>query len=122
VINVADIDYSDEPILAHLTSNLDPSRSSPRWRRRLGGPASHAASVDARSSQASTVRYPSARPSSTHSLEMPVSPGGALGLAARYDQARRIHHPLEKALIENERVCWHLSSDGARWRFHVERM
>ncbi|WP_158441140.1 DUF499 domain-containing protein [Kribbella steppae] len=122
VINVADIDYSDEPVLAHLTSNLGRPEFARVAEADLAGPASHAASVDAhvfggKPPYATRV----ARTVFIHSLEMTVTAG-----AGRSEWLLGTIRPgesttlLEKALTENERICWHLSSDGARWRFHVE--
>jgi hypothetical protein len=122
VINVADLDYGDEPVLAHLTSNLGRPEFAQVAEADLAGPASHAASVDARvfpGKPPYATRV--ARTVFTHSLEMTVSAG-----AGRSDWLLGTIRPgesttlLEKALTENERVCWHLSTDGARWRFHVE--
>ncbi len=122
VINVADIDYSDEPVRYHLTMGLERPEFSRVAEVDLAGPSSHAASVDAR---VFPDREPYAtrvcRTVFTHSLEMTVSAGAGrtewiLGTMQPGDTTAL----LERALAESERVCWHLSSDGARWRFHVE--
>lgn len=122
VINVADIDYGDEPVLAHLTSNLGRPEFSGVASVDLAGTLSHASSVD---KQVFPNKPPYAtritRTVFTHSLEMTVAAG-----AGRTDWILGTMRPgdatavLEKALTESERVCWHLSSDGIRWRFHVE--
>jgi len=122
VINVADIDYGDEPVLAHLTSNLGRPEFSGVASVDLAGTLSHASSVD---KQVFPNKPPYAtritRTVFTHSLEMAVAAG-----AGRTDWILGTMRPgdatavLEKALTESERVCWHLSSDGIRWRFHVE--
>lgn len=122
VINVADIDYGDEPVLAHLTSNLGRPEFSGVASVDLAGPLSHASSVD-RQVFPNKAPYSTriARTVFTHSLEMTVAAG-----AGRTDWILGTMRPgdatavLEKALIESERVFWHLSSDGIRWRFHVE--
>jgi hypothetical protein len=122
VINVADIDYADAPILNHLTDGLGRGEFASVARGDFAGPTSHAAAVDddvfpARSPFATRV----ARTVFTHSLEMKVNAG-----AARNDWLLGTLRPgedpaiLEKALTESEKVFWHLAFDGARWRFNVE--
>lgn len=122
IINVGDIDFEDEPVLSHLTNGLQRPEFSTVAQVDLAGPTSHAAAVDAKV-------FPGKPPYATrvartvfvHSLELSVSAGAGraewlLGTIEPGDPMAL----LEKALSENERVCWHLSSDGIRWRFHVE--
>lgn len=122
VINVGDIDYSDEPVLSHLTDGLDRSEFEGVAKADFAGPASHAASVNekifpGKSPYATRV----AQTVFTHSLEMKVSAG-----ASRNDWILGTLRPgedasvLEKALTECEKTFWHLAFDGARWRFNIE--
>lgn len=122
VINVGDIDYSDAPVLNHLTDGLGRGEFASVASGDFAGPTSHAASVDA------TVfpgkpRYATRVASTvfTHSLEMKANAG-----AGRNDWLVGTLRPgedatiFEKALTESEKVFWHLAFDGARWRFNVE--
>jgi hypothetical protein len=122
IINVADIDYSAAPVLNHLTDGLGRGEFSGVALADLAGPTSHAATVDAdvfpgKPPYATRV----ARTVFTHSLEMKVSAG-----AARADYLLGTLRPgdnpslLDKALTEAERMFWHLSFDGSRWRFNIE--
>lgn len=122
VINVADIDYSAAPVLNHLTDGLGRGEFSSVALADVAGPTSHAATVDqeifpGKAPYATRV----ARTVFTHSLEMKVSAG-----AARGDYLLGTLRPgddpalLDKALTEAERIFWHLSFDGSRWRFNVE--
>ena len=122
VINVADIDYDDEPVRNHLTIGLERPEYANVAKVDLAGGSSHTALVDrdvfpGKPPYATRV----ARTVFTHSLEMTMSAG-----AGRADWIVGTMQPgdttalLEKALAENERVCWHLSSDLSRWRFHTE--
>ncbi|MGC4758818.1 DUF499 domain-containing protein [Micromonospora trifolii] len=122
VINVADIDYADGPVLNHLTDGLGRGEFAGVARGDFAGPTSHAEAVDdevfpGKPPYAARV----ARTVFTHSLEMKVNAG-----AARNDWLLGTLRPgedpaiLEKALTESEKVFWHLAFDGARWRFNVE--
>ncbi|MEV6695317.1 DUF499 domain-containing protein [Micromonospora sp. NPDC051196] len=122
VINVADIDYADGPVLNHLTDGLGRGEFAGVARGDFAGPTSHAKAVDdevfpGKPPYAARV----ARTVFTHSLEMKVNAG-----AARNDWLLGTLRPgedpaiLEKALTESEKVFWHLAFDGARWRFNVE--
>lgn len=122
IINVADIDFEDDPVLRHLTTGLDRPEFATVAAVDLAGRNSHAAAVD-------EAVFPGKPPYATrvartvfiHSLELAASAG-----AGRAEWVMGTLQPgdpialLEKALTENERVCWHLSSDALRWRFHVE--
>lgn len=122
IINVGDIDYSWEPVLNHLTDGLGRAEYASVALGDFAGPNSHSAAVDAdvfpgKPAYATRV----ARTVFTHSLEM-VSTAGA----GRNDWLVGTLRPgedasiFEKALTESEKVFWHLSFDGARWRFNVE--
>ncbi|MCZ1002042.1 DUF499 domain-containing protein [Streptomyces mirabilis] len=122
IINVGDIDYSNEPVLNHLTDGLGRAEYASVAKGDFASKASHAAVVDAdvfpgRPAYATRV----ARTVFTHSLEM-VSTAGA----GRNDWLVGTLRPgedaalFEKALTESERGFWHLSYDGARWRFNIE--
>ena len=122
IINVGDIDYSDAPVLNHLTDGLGRGEFSSVAVGDFAGSQSHATSVDAdvfpgKPHYATRV----ARTVFTHSLEMKANAG-----AGRNDWLVGTMRPgedvtiFEKALTESERVFWHLSFDGARWRFNVE--
>jgi hypothetical protein len=122
VINVADVDFADEPVRNHLTTGLDRPEFARVAEVDLAGSTSHTAAVD-RKVFVGKPPYATrvARTVFIHSLEMAVSAGAGraewlMGTLCPGDPTTL----LEKALTENERVCWHLSSDGARWRFHVE--
>ncbi|OZE26971.1 hypothetical protein CH278_25785 [Rhodococcus sp. 05-2254-5] len=122
IINVGDIDYSDAPVLNHLTDGLGRGEFSSVAIGDFAGRTSHAVSVDAdifpgKPHYATRV----ARTVFTHSLEMKSNAG-----AGRNDWLVGTLRPgedatiFEKALIESEKVFWHLAFDGARWRFNVE--
>jgi hypothetical protein len=122
ILNVADIDYSAAPVLNHLTDGLGRGEFSAVAMADLAGPTSHSATVDAevfpgKPPYATRV----ARTVLTHSLEMKVSAG-----ASRADYLLGSLRPgenpslLDKALSEAERMFWHLSFDGSRWRFNIE--
>ncbi|MFJ3824167.1 ATP-binding protein [Streptomyces nodosus] len=122
IVNVGDIDYSHEPVLNHLTDGLGRAEYASVAKGDFASKASHAAVVDAdvfpgKPAYATRV----ARTVFTHSLEM-VSTAGAgrndwLIGTLRPDEDATV---FEKALTESEKVCWHLSYDGARWRFNIE--
>ncbi|MGK9270711.1 ATP-binding protein [Williamsia muralis] len=122
IINVGDIDYSDPPVLNHLTDGLGRGEFSSVAKGDFASSTSHAVSVDAdvfpgKPHYATRV----ARTVFTHSLEMKSNAG-----AGRNDWLLGTLRPgedatiFEKALTESEKVFWHLSFDGARWRFNVE--
>lgn len=122
IINVGDIDYSNEPVLNHLTDGLGRAEYASVAQGDFAGPKSHAAAVDAdvfpgKPAYATRV----ARTVFTHSLEMVATAG-----AGRNDWVVGTLRPgedatiFEKALTETEKVFWHLSYDGSRWRFNIE--
>lgn len=122
IINVGDIDYSNEPVLNHLTDGLGRAEYASVAQGDFAGPKSHAAAVDAdvfpgKPAYATRV----ARTVFTHSLEMVATAG-----AGRNDWVVGTLRPgedatiFEKALTESEKVFWHLSYDGSRWRFNIE--
>lgn len=122
IINVGDIDYSNQSVLNHLTDGLGRGEYASVARGDFAGANSHAAAVDedvfpGKPAYATRV----ARSVFTHSLEM-VSTAGA----GRNDWLVGTLRPgedatlFEKALTESEKVFWHLSFDGARWRFNIE--
>lgn len=122
IINVGDIDYSNEPVLNHLTDGLGRGEYSSVAIGDFAGRSSHAAAVDEEvfpGKPAYATRV--ARTVFTHSLEM-VSTAGAgrndwiVGTLRPGDDAT----VFEKALTESEKKFWHLSFDGARWRFNIE--
>ncbi|HEY3903060.1 MAG TPA: DUF499 domain-containing protein [Streptosporangiaceae bacterium] len=122
VINVADIDYDNPPVLNHLTDGLDRGEFAGVARSDFAGPTAHSAMVDAEVFPGKP-RYATrvARTVFTHSLELKATAG-----ASRNDWLLGTLRPgedpaiLEKALTESEKVFWHLAFDGARWRFNVE--
>lgn len=122
IINVADVDYSNEAVLNHLTENIGKSEFEGVARADIAGTNSHAASVD-ENVFAATEPYATrvGRTVLTHSLESKTNAG-----AGRNDWLVGTLRPgedpavLEKALAELEKVAWHLGYDGARWRFSVE--
>lgn len=122
IINVGDIDYSDAPVLNHLTDGLGRGEFSSVAIGDFAGRSSHSVSVDA-DIFPGKPRYATrvARTVFTHSLEMKSNTG-----AGRNDWLVGTLRPgedatiFEKALTESEKVFWHLAYDGARWRFNVE--
>lgn len=122
IINVGDIDYSDAPVLNHLTDGLGRGEFSSVAVGDFASAQSHAASVDAdvfpgKPQYATRV----ARTVFTHSLEMKANAGAGrndwlIGTLRPHEDAT----VFEKALTESEKVFWHLGFDGARWRFNVE--
>lgn len=122
VINVGDIAYDDDPVLSHLTDGLGRAEYASVAEGDFAGSQSHAAAVDAdvfpgKPAYATRV----ARTVFTHSLEMVATAG-----AGRNDWIVGTLRPgedaaiFEKALTESEKVFWHLSFDGGRWRFNIE--
>lgn len=122
IINVGDIDYTDAPVLNHLTDGLGRGEFSSVAKGDFASSTSHAVSVDAdvfpgKPQYATRV----ARTVFTHSLEMKSNAG-----AGRNDWLLGTLRPgedatiFEKALTESEKVFWHLAFDGARWRFNIE--
>jgi hypothetical protein len=122
IINVGDIDYDNDPVLNHLTDGLGRSEYASVAEGDFAGKQSHSAAVDADifpGKPAYTTRV--ARTVFTHSLEMVATAG-----AGRNDWIVGTLRPgedtaiFEKALTESEKVFWHLSFDGGRWRFNIE--
>lgn len=121
IINVADIDYSDAPVANHLTDGIDRPQFKSVLQADLAGPSSHAAAVDAEIFGGKRYATLVARTVFTHSLELAVTAGASrndwiLGTLCP-DEDPAIY---EKALTESEDRFWHLSYDGARWRFDIE--
>jgi len=122
IINVGDIDYSNGAVLSHLTDGLGRSEYASVATGDFAGENSHAAAIDkdvfsAKGAYATRI----ARTVFTHSLEMVATAG-----AGRNDWLIGTLRPseevmlFEKALNESEKVFWHLSYDGSRWRFNIE--
>lgn len=122
VINVGDIDFDNDPVLNHLTDGLGRAEYASVAEGDFAGKHSHAAAVDAdifpgKPAYATRV----AHTVFTHSLEMVATAG-----AGRNDWIVGTLRPgedtaiFEKALTESEKVFWHLSFDGGRWRFNIE--
>ncbi|MEU6020697.1 DUF499 domain-containing protein [Micromonospora sp. NPDC047134] len=122
IINVADINLARLNTLNHLTIAIDRTAFSGVAKVDLAWPESHCHFVD-------VARFPGKPPFATrtattvflHSLEMRSGVGAGrneyvLG-TLRVGEAPEI---LDEALAEAEQVCWHLTYDGTRWRFHTE--
>jgi hypothetical protein len=122
IINVADINLARLNTLNHLTVAIDRGAFSGVAKVDLAGPESHCHAVD-------VARFPGKPPFATraattvflHSLEMRAGVGAGrseyvLG-TLRVGEDPEI---LDESLGEAERVCWHLTYDGTRWRFHTE--
>lgn len=122
VINVADINLNRLAILNHLTVAIDRAAFAGVAKVDLAGEDAHCSAVD---SKRFAGKPPFATRAATtvflHSLEMRTGVGAGrseylLG-TLRVGEDPEI---LDEALTEAERVCWHLTYDGARWRFHTE--
>jgi hypothetical protein len=122
VINVADINLERPNTLNHLTVAIDRASFSGVAKVDLVGTESHCHAVDA-------ARFPGKSPFATraattvflHSLEMRTGVGA--GRSEYVLGTLRVGEDAEifdEALSEAERVCWHLTYDGTRWRFHTE--
>jgi hypothetical protein len=122
IINVADVDLSWNTVLNALTVAIERAAFAGVARVDLAGPASHCAQVDSsRFHGRAPFAARTARTVFLHSLELKSGVGAGpaefvLG-TLRPGESPEI---LEEALTEAERVCWHLTYDGARWRFHTE--
>lgn len=122
VINVADLDYRDAPVVNHLTVGIGRPEFESVAKADVAGAGSHAAAVDNDVFQGNE-KYATrvAATVFTHSLEMKVTAG-----ASRNDWILGTLRPgeapavIEKALMESEKRFWHLAFDGSRWRFNVE--
>ena len=122
VLNVADIGLSTGDTLSQLTVGLGRADFENVGRVDVAASDSHASYVD---STRFAGREPYASRAATtvflHSLEL-ASTGGAtrpdylLGSLKVGDEPEVI----AEALAELEKLAWHLSYDGARWRFLVE--
>lgn len=122
VINVADVNLGRLGILNHLTVAIDRDAFSGVAKVDLVGLDAHCHTVD-------VIRFPGKAPFATraatavflHSLEMRTGVGAGRGEyvlgALRVGEDPEV---LDEALAEAERVCWHLTYDGTRWRFHTE--
>lgn len=122
IINVADIDYSRQDVLAHLTYGIGRPEYEPVAQGDFAGPTSRAAAVDA-SRFAGRLPYATRACATvfTHSLEQVLTAGAGrndylLGTLRIGDEPAVIG----EALAEVERVAWHLFYDGLRWRFLTE--
>jgi hypothetical protein len=122
LLNVADIDFNRQVVLSHLTVGIERPDFEPVARVDFAGPDSHAARVDA---DRFGGRLPYATRACTtvfcHSLELVTMAGATradylLGTLRAGDDATVIG----EALAEVEKVAWHLSWDGSRWRFITE--
>ncbi|MGW1347609.1 DUF499 domain-containing protein, partial [Kribbella sp. NPDC002412] len=121
VINAADINLARPEVLNRLTVAIDRAAFSGVAKVDLAAD-SHCGAVDA-------TRFAGRSPFATragttvflHSLEMRTGVGAGrseyvLGTLRVGDDPEL----LDEALTEAERVCWHLTYDGIRWRFHTE--
>src|SRR6266545_4175363 len=122
VINVADIDYDSDPVLAHLTIGLGRPDFENVARADFVGSDSHSAQVD---DQRFAGRAPFATRASrtvfTHSLEM-ITTAGAGRADAVLGTARVGDDPevISEALGALDQVAWFLDYTGNRWRFSTE--
>ncbi|WP_410598445.1 ATP-binding protein [Amycolatopsis sp. lyj-90] len=122
VINVADINLDRLAILNHLTVAIDRAAFAGVAKVDLAGDDAHCFTVD---SKRFAGKPPFATRTATtvflHSLEMRTGVGA--GRSEYLLGTLRVGEDPElfdEALSEAERVCWHLTYDGARWRFHTE--
>jgi Protein of unknown function (DUF499) len=122
IINVADIDFGQHDILAHLTHGIKRPEFEQVAQGDFASPLSRAAAID-------SSRFPGRLPYATracatvftHSLEQVLTSGAGrndylLGTLRIGDEPAVIG----EALAEVERVAWHLFYDGLRWRFLTE--
>jgi hypothetical protein len=122
IVNVADIDYDREAVLAHLTVGIGRPDFEGVAKADFAGDTAHAATVDA-------GRFAGRRPYATracrtvftHSLEM-VSTAGAGRTDYLLGTLRVADDPevIGEALAAVEKLAWHLDYDGTRWRFSTE--
>ncbi|WP_044888613.1 DUF499 domain-containing protein [Frankia torreyi] len=122
IVNVADIDLARPAVLNRLTVAVERAPFAGVAQVDIAGPDSHCGQVDqtrfhGRPAYATRV----ARTVFLHSLELKAGVGAG---PAEYvlGTLRPGEDPeiLDEALREAERVCWHLTYDGTRWRFHTE--
>jgi hypothetical protein len=122
IINVADIDYDSEAVLAHLTIGLGRPDFERVAHADFVGPSSHAAQID-QTRFAGRTPYASraCRTVFTHSLEMVTTAGAGradavLGTVRLGDEPEVIF----EALGALDQVAWFLDYTGNRWRFSTE--
>ena len=122
VINVSDINLGRLGILNHLTVAIDREAFSGVAKVDLVGPDAHCHTVD-------VTRFPGKPPFATraatavflHSLEMRTGVGaGRSEYVVGTLRTGEDPEVLDEALTDAERICWHLTYDGTRWRFHTE--
>ena len=122
ILNVADIDYDREAVLAHLTVGL----GRPDFQRvalaDFVGPSSHARQVDeAQFAGGARLATRACRTVFTHSLEMVMTAG--TGRADAVLGTMRLGEDPElvlEALAAVEQAAWFLDYTGQRWRFSTE--
>src|ERR1039457_700325 len=122
IINVADIDFGQHDILAHLTHGIKRPEFEQVAQGDFASPLSRAAAIDS-SRFAGRLPYATRACATvfTHSLEQVLTSGAGrndylLGTLRIGDEPAVIG----EALAEVERVAWHLFYDGLRWRFLTE--
>ncbi len=122
IINVADIDYDSEAVLAHLTIGLGRPDFERVAHADFVGPTSHAAQIDqTRFSGRTPYASRACRTVFTHSLEMVTTAGAGradavLGTVRLGDEPEVIF----EALGSLDQVAWFLDYTGHRWRFSTE--
>jgi hypothetical protein len=122
IINVADIDYDSDAVLAHLTIGLRRPDFERVARADFAGPTSHAAQLDeSRFAGRSPYATRACRTIFTHSLEM-VTTAGAGRADAVLGTVRIGDDPevVSEALGAMDQVAWFLDYTGNRWRFSTE--
>lgn len=122
VINVADIDYDSEPVLAHLTFGLGRPDFETVARADFVGAGSHSAQVDdTRFAGRARFATRASHTVFTHSLEM-VTTAGAGRADAVLGTVRVGDDPevVSEALGALDQVAWFLDYTGSRWRFSTE--
>lgn len=122
IINVADIDYDSEAVLAHLTIGLGRPDFEGVAHADFVGPSSHAAQIDqTRFSGRTPFASRACRTVFTHSLEMVTTAGAGradavLGTVRLGDEPEVVF----EALGALDQVAWFLDYTGHRWRFSTE--
>ena len=122
ILNVADIDYGRPTVLSHLTVGIGRPDFEGIAKGDFAGENSFAAQVDG-SRFAGRTPYATRACGTvfTHSLEMLTTAGAGrndylLGTLRVGDEPEVIG----EALVETERLAWHLDYDGTRWKFTTE--
>ncbi len=122
ILNVADIDYGRPAVLSHLTVGIGRPDFEGVAKGDFAGKNSFAAQVDSNRFAGRTPYATRAcRTVFTHSLEMLTTAGAGrndylLGTLRIGDEPEVI----SEALVETERLAWHLDYDGTRWKFTTE--